>query len=143
MLDGQTGKQITVPSPYRQAGSPAGSLHRPGLRVGTKQAVYDRYTALPDGSYRDKVSREIIKPPIQIGHAYGWENRRLLRAGEELGMSQKQLNDYVNDRSRNSTLFRLENGPANMSRRHEKPGNGELQRIKEDMVKFLRERNHQ
>lgn len=133
MLDGQTGKQITVSSPYRQAGSSADSLHRPGLRVGTKEAVYDRYTKLANGSYMD-VDGNIIKPPIQIGHAYGWENRRLLRAGEELGMTQKQLNDYVNARPER---FRLENGSENMSHRHEKPGNGDLDDIIKDMRNFL------
>ncbi|RPD83000.1 hypothetical protein EGK75_13815 [Neisseria weixii] len=33
----------------------------------------------------------------------------MLKAAEELGMTQKQLNDYVNDPARTQRLFRLEN----------------------------------
>ena len=52
-------------------------------------------------------------------------------------MSQKQLNNYVNDPKRTDQLFRLENGPRNSSHRDEMPGNGNLDRIKSDMRDFL------
>lgn len=90
---------------------------------------------MPDGSYRDNVSREVIKPPVHIGHAYGWENRRLLKAADELGMTQKQLNDYVNARP---NRFRLENATQNLSHRHEKPGSNDMEDIKRDMIYFMK-----
>lgn len=79
----------------------------------------------------------IIKQPIHIGHTHGWENRRLLKAAEELGMTQKQLNDYVNDPARTKQLFRLENARDNVSHKNELPGNDRLNTIKNDMRNFL------
>ncbi|MBF0786255.1 hypothetical protein E4T80_12350 [Muribacter muris] len=34
-----------------------------------------------------------MKSPIDIGHAYGWEHRRLSLAANELNLTQKQFND--------------------------------------------------
>lgn len=79
----------------------------------------------------------MIKSPVHIGHVHGWENRRLLKAAEELGMTQKQLNDYVNDPARRQRLFRLENARDNVRHRNELPGNDRLDIIKDDMRKFL------
>ncbi|WP_299185351.1 GH-E family nuclease [uncultured Psychrobacter sp.] len=78
-----------------------------------------------------------MEPPLHYGHMNGWENRRLIEASEELGMSQKQLNDYVNSKP---DLFKIENGPENISHRGEKPGRGELDRIINDMNQFLKKR---
>nr|WP_197272157.1 GH-E family nuclease [Neisseria sp. 83E34] len=78
---------------------------------------------------------EVVKPPVHIGHEYGWENRRILKAADELGMSQKQVNDYVNARPQN---LKLENAKDNLSHKFEKPGIDELQNIKDDMQEFLR-----
>lgn len=40
-----------------------------------RDSVYDRYIKLPDGSYTEKGNTSnIIKPPVHIGHRYGWEN---------------------------------------------------------------------
>lgn len=76
------------------------------------------------------VLRLVIKSPVHIGHVHGWENRRLLKAAKELGMTQKQLNDYVNDPARTQRLFHLENARDNVSHRNEKQGSGELDDIK-------------
>ena len=134
VVDLLTSRQISVASPYQKNSSVVSSLYRPNLRVGTQQAIYGRYTKLPNGNYMDK-DGNIIKKPIDVGHEYGWENRRLLRAAEELGMSQKQLNDYVNARP---NRFRLEYRPDNSAHKNEKPGNGDLREIKDDMTNFLR-----
>ena len=109
-------------------------LTRPSLRSQTEKDVYARYTKLPNGSYMNKDTFEVVKPPIHIGHKYGWENRRILKAADELGMSQKQVNDYVNARPQN---LKLENAKDNLSHKFEKPGIDELQDIKRDMRKFL------
>ncbi|WP_232001345.1 RHS repeat domain-containing protein [Neisseria canis] len=67
---------------------PKTNLTRPSLLSQTQKDVYGRYTKLKDGSYMD-ASGNIVKPPVHIGHKYGWENRRLIKATDELGMSQQ------------------------------------------------------
>ncbi|ARB04678.1 TPA: GH-E family nuclease [Neisseria lactamica] len=78
-----------------------------------------------------------------MGHRYGWENRRLIKAADELGMTQSQLNEYVNDPKRTKKLFALQNKVENESHnpKFEKPGNDELDEIKEDMKVFLKSRS--
>ena len=89
-----------------------------------------------DGSYQHKETPNItIQAPVQYGHKYGWENRRLLKAADDLGMTQKQLNDYVNARAAN--IFDPQNKTDNLSHKHEKPGMDDLDRIKKDMMEFL------
>lgn len=54
-------------------------------------------------------------------------------------MTQKQLNEYVNDPKRTERLFFLQNKAENKSHnpRFEKPGRGNLGEIKQDMRNFL------
>ena len=121
-------------------GRAATALKRPNLRKPIRDSVYDRYIKLPDGSYAEKGNiSNIIKPPVHIGHRYGWENRRLIKAADELGMTQSQLNEYVNDPKRTKKLFALQNKAENESHdpRFEKPGRGDLGTIKQDMRNFL------
>ncbi|MGV6989422.1 GH-E family nuclease [Testudinibacter sp. P80/BLE/0925] len=73
------------------------------------------------------------KGPIDIGHIYGWEHRRLSLAAHELNFSRQEFNDYVNARPDN---FRLENMSINRSHVDEMPGNGNLNDIIDDMKKF-------
>lgn len=75
-----------------------------------------------------------IEGPIDIGHIYGWEHRRLSLAAKELNWSQKQFNDYVNARPEK---FRLENMSENRSHKNEMPGNGDILDIKKDMQNFM------
>ena len=140
VLDEATGKQLSVSSPRtlsraEDIANGAASLHRPHLRNGLREEVYQQYRKLPDGSYMHIKEGTIVQPPIHIGHRYGWENKRILRAAEELGMSQPQLNDYINSRPQH---FRLENAMDNMSHLYEKPGIDGLGNIKNDMQNFLR-----
>ncbi|WII93646.1 GH-E family nuclease [Kingella negevensis] len=110
------------------------NLERRSLRADTKRKIEANYTRLSDGSYIDNRTLKIIKPPVHYGHEYGWEHRRLVRAAEELGMNQKQFDDYVNARPQH---FRLENSADNQSHKFEKPGNDDLGDIKKDMINFL------
>nr|WP_225791709.1 GH-E family nuclease [Haemophilus parahaemolyticus] len=73
------------------------------------------------------MTRQEIKAPIDIGHMYGWEHRRLSLAAKELNWSQKQFNDYINARSEN---LRLENMSENRSHRNEIPRKGDIFEIK-------------
>ena len=113
---------------------PRTNLTRPSIRANTERKIRERYKFTDDGKAIDKITGEVIEPPLHYGHQYGWENRRLIEASEELGMSQKQLNDYVNSKP---NLFKIENGPDNISHRDEKPGRGELDDITKDMRRFL------
>ncbi|MFZ7216252.1 GH-E family nuclease [Avibacterium avium] len=92
-------------------------------------------TKLENGDYYHAASDTTIKGPIDIGHTYGWEHRRLSLAAKELKMTQKEFNDYVNARPKN---FRLENRLRNQSHYDEMPGKDDIQRIKEDMQMFLK-----
>ncbi len=75
----------------------------------------------------------IIKGPIDIGHMYGWEHRRLSLAAKELNWSQKQFNNYVNARP---GRFMLENMSENRSHKNEMPGRDNIEPIIRDMKKF-------
>ncbi|WP_115306318.1 GH-E family nuclease [Pasteurella testudinis] len=79
------------------------------------------------------MTRNVIKEPIDIGHAYGWEHRRLSLAAKELKWSQQQFNDYVNARPEK---FRLENMSINRSHVDEMPGSDKLNDIIKDMKQF-------
>lgn len=76
---------------------------------------------------------------FDIGHIPGLEHRRLEEAAKQLGFTRQKFNDYVNDRLQN---FRLENRSENRSHRNEIPGNGDIQKIKEDMKLFLHKRGN-
>lgn len=55
----------------------------------------------------------------------------------ELKMTQAEFNEYVNARP---NYFKLENSTDNQSHRYEKPGNGDLQKIIEDINQFKKQR---
>ena len=58
-------------------------------------------------------------------------------ADKQFGLTRQEFNDYVNARPNN---FRLENMSENRSHRNEMPGNGDIQKIKDDMELFLKQR---
>lgn len=70
------------------------------------------------------------------GHIYSWENRRLIKAAESLGMDQATLNKYVNSKD---NIFQFENHDENVSHVNEKSGNGLEKDIVDDMKNFLKE----
>ena len=128
-IDEQTGRYLSTDKPVDKF------YNRSYLRSDTMKKIFEQYEALPNGNYRDKITRAIIKGPIDIGHAYGWEHRRLSLAAKELNWSQKQFNDYVNARP---NKFRLENMSENRSHRNEMPGKDDIERIVRDMKNFER-----
>ena len=75
----------------------------------------------------------VISNP-QYGHIYGHENRRILAAGEQLNISQKQLNEYVSDRPE---FFQIEEGSINMSHVNEMQGSDGIEHIILDMKKLF------
>ncbi|NEN76624.1 hypothetical protein F9B74_09935 [Pelistega sp. NLN82] len=131
-IDESTGRYLSTDNPVDQL------YNRAYLRSDTMKKIFEQYDILPNGNYRDKVTREVIKGPIDIGHAYGWEHRRLSLAAKELNWSQKQFNDYVNARPEK---FRLENMSVNRSHKNEMPGKGDILEIKKDMQYFMNRGN--
>lgn len=97
------------------------------------QKIYANYDKLSNGNYCNKLTRQEIKAPINIGHMHGWEHRRLSLAAKELNWSQKQFNDYVNARAER---FMLENMSENRSHKNEMPGWDNIEPIIRDMEKF-------
>lgn len=124
--------QRFVPDPYSPRSDTG--YHRPSLRSDTMEAIMSNYEKLPNGDYKNIVTDEIIKGPIDIGHAYGWEHRRLEIVANELNMTQAEFNDYVNARPEK---FRLENMSRNRSHADEMPGNDIDKELKEDMTDFI------
>ncbi|WP_406812298.1 polymorphic toxin-type HINT domain-containing protein [Histophilus somni] len=130
-IDAETGRYLSTDNPVD------GLYNRSYLRSETLQKIYSNYEKLPNGYYRNKLTRQEIKGPIDIGHIYGWEHRRLSLAAKELNWSQKQFNDYVNARPER---FRLENMSENRSHKNEMPGRDNIEPIISDMKKFEKTR---
>ena len=63
-------------------------------------------------------------------------NRRILRAADEMGITQQQLNNFVNSKFM-CDKFRIETKADNLSHKHEKPGKGDLGEINKEMKRFL------
>ncbi len=126
-IDAETGRYLSTDNPVD------GLYNRAYLRSETLQKIYANYEKLPNGNYRNKLTRQEIEQPIDIGHMYGWEHRRLSLAAKELNWSQKQFNDYVNARPER---FRLENMSENRSHKNEMPGRDNIEPIIRDMKKF-------
>ncbi|WP_077464644.1 polymorphic toxin-type HINT domain-containing protein [Rodentibacter caecimuris] len=127
-IDAETGRYLST------GNAVDGLYNRSYLRSETMQKVFADYEKLPNGDYRNKLSRQVVKSPIDIGHAYGWEHRRLSLAAKELNLTQKQFNDYVNARPEK---FRLENMSENRSHKNEMPGKDNIDTIRNDMKKFF------
>ena len=68
-------------------------------------------------------------------------NRRILRASDEMGITQQQLNNFVNSKFM-CDKFRIETKADNLSHKHEKPGKGDLGEIIDRMKDFLREKGN-
>lgn len=94
--------------------------------------------SFPDISHYNFNTQVHIKEP-HTGHAYGWDNRRILQAADEMGMTQQQLNDFVNSIP---DKFRIDTKTDNLSHKFEKPGKGDLGEIIDRMKDFLREKGN-
>ena len=112
---------------------------RPTLRVETKKNILSQYEQVSDNVFLHKETGEIVNGPFDIGHIPGREHRRLEEAAKQLGLTRQEFNDYVNSRP---NIFRLENRSENRSHRNEIPGNGKIQKIKDDMELFLKQREN-
>ena len=101
--------------------------------------LYSKYEKLEDGNYRDKETGEIIEAPINIGHGYGLEHRKYVKAAQQVGIpDQKTFREYMNTQA---DYFKLENESGNKSHKDEKPGVDGTEDIEKDMKKFLENKN--
>ncbi|SUD90600.1 GH-E family nuclease [Psychrobacter phenylpyruvicus] len=132
----ENGIQRSVKSPYERLEANDTGYNRPYLRKQTIEAIEANYTKLPNGDYYNPVTDVTIKGPIDIGHAYGWEHRRLELAAKELNMTQKQFNAYINAHPEH---FRLENMSRNRSHYDEMPGKDQINDIVSEMKNDLQQ----
>ena len=109
---------------------------RPKLNAKTQEEIYKNYKPLPNGDYWDIKNNKLIEAPIDIGHGYGLEHRRLALAAEKVGLTQQEFNKFVNA---HPEYFRLENAPRNRGHLDEKPGIDEIEKIVRDMKKFIKQ----
>ena len=127
LVDPETSRFIADPNKV-------GDLYpRPHYRAYFKEELFSRYQKRGDGDYLDSKDN-LIQGPIDIGHAPGWEHRRLQLVAKEYGMSKPEFNDYVNSIPEK---FRLENRSVNRSHVDEMPGNDNLTEIMKSMREFL------
>ena len=78
-------------APPRQSGE---ALNRPKLNDETVAAIEAEAQTNEAGQFLDK-DRKVIERP-SCGHKKGVENRRLIAAAQELGLTQQQLAEFVN-----------------------------------------------
>ena len=129
--DGQ-GKLRSSNGQFEYDGRPAGGgLGRPSLRAGTKRAIEDAARRRA-GQFLDGDGRAINNPVY--GHKPGLENRRILEAGRRMGLSQGQVNDFVNGHPH---YFQMQDGPDNLAHLGEMPGKDQLDDILDDMRIFF------
>jgi len=83
----------------------------PSLRSQTKATIQGNAPRNSQGQFINPSTGEVISKP-HFGHITGHENRRIISASDELGLSQDQLNDYVNARPQ---FFRIEEATRNLS----------------------------
>ncbi|PSV06498.1 hypothetical protein C0W96_08530 [Photobacterium kishitanii] len=120
---------------FISSGEPKPLLDRPSLRAETKRQIQNTARKDVNGNFIDDKGNIISNR--HYGHKPGFEHRRLVRAAEELGMSQAEFNDYVNA---NPDHFQIEDAKTNLSHKNEKPGSGDLDEIIEHMEEFLEKR---
>ena len=109
---------------------------RPKLNAKTQEEIYKNYKPLPNGDYWDIKNNKLIEAPIDIGHGYGLEHRRLALAAEEVGLTQQEFNKFVNS---HPEYFRIENAPRNRGHLDEKPGRNDIEDIVDEMQAFIKQ----
>lgn len=120
---------------FVSTGEPKSDLARPSLRSGTKRKIQGAAKKDAHGNFIDDHGNIITD--WHYGHQYGHEHRRLVKAADELELTQAQFNDFVNAFPQ---YFKIEDEKTNLSHKDEKPGNGELDEILDDMIEFLEQR---
>ncbi|TFH33111.1 MAG: hypothetical protein E4G99_11895 [Anaerolineales bacterium] len=98
---------------------PGSPLRRPDLRKSTREAIENFAPKTPEGIFIDPNTGELLTGDFHFGHAYGYENRRLIKEAQSRGMTQQEFNDWVNA---HPEWFQIEDPASNLSHKFEKPG---------------------
>ena len=93
----------------------AKDLHRPYIRKATREAVEKSAAKLPDGRFLDANTLLPINGKYDLGHVYGHEFWRKRERAMNLGWTQKQFNDYMN----NPIFYQIEDPISNRSHFYE------------------------
>lgn len=108
------------------------ALARPGLNDNMMANIEANAPKNAQGQFLD-ANGQVIQHPT-YGHRHSYENRRIIAAGEELGLTQAQLTQYVNSRPE---FFQVEEFEVNLSHRDEMPGTEPFDHIVDDMIGFF------
>ena len=119
-------------APTPRSGEP---LQRPPLRQEVIDAIEGAAELNEHRQFVDKDGNVLNEPCY--GHKCGYENRRIIAAAEELGLTQQQLNDFINE---HPEYFFMEETAANLSHQGEMPGLEPYDHILEEMETWLRNR---
>ncbi|SIO96559.1 Bacteriophage replication gene A protein (GPA) [Vibrio spartinae] len=114
---------------------PKPNLDRTTLRADTKRQIEEEAEKNAQGQFIDDKGNVITD--WHYGHRFGVENRRILLAADQIGMTQEELNDFVNS---HPDYFLIEDAKTNLSHVNEKPGSDDLRKILRDMRAFLKNR---
>ena len=117
---------------FISTGEPKSDLTRPSLRAETKRKIQGAADKDEHGNFIDE-DKNIITD-WHYGHKYGHEHRRLVKAADQLELTQAQFNDFVNAFPE---YFQIEDEKANLSHKGEKQGSGDLEYIIMDMEDFF------
>ncbi|SJN55509.1 S-type Pyocin [Vibrio ruber DSM 16370] len=115
---------------------PKPELNRTSLRAETKRQIEEEAFKDANGHFTDSDGN--VLTDWHYGHRYGLENRRILRAADQMGMTQEELNDFVNA---HPDYFVIEDAKTNLSHVNEKPDSDDLRKILREMRIFLKNRN--
>jgi hypothetical protein len=107
-------------------------LNRPSLRAQTKRTIETNAPRNSQGQFLDEKGK--IISDYHYGHITAHENRRIIAAADELGISQSQLNEYVNARPQ---YFKIEDKTRNLGHIDELPGRDNIDHIIIDMEEFF------
>ncbi len=119
---------------YAYDGGPVGGgLTRTTLRAGLRDAVDEAAGGRNSLNQLTDEFGNAYKNP-HYAHKKGFENRRILAAGQQLKLRQEQLNDFVNSRP---DYFEIQEAAENWSHAGEKLGVDDLDRILDDMRVFF------
>ena len=119
--------------PYAPAIGKGEPLTRPPLRSDLKATIEVSAPKNAKGQFVDPKTGKVIVDR-DYGHIYGRENRRIIAAGKELGLTQAQLNDYVNARPE---FFKIEEHLPNIGHGGEMKGLHPYDHIIVDMENFF------
>ena len=93
----------------------AKKLHRPYIRKSTRDAVEAMAPRAADGRFLDANTGKVIDGKYDLGHKYGHEFRRERERAQNLGWTQKQFNNYMN----NPVFYQIEDPRINRSHKFE------------------------